>query len=75
MFEDSIYIFQAPQPADPWDGILNTTYLDVSCYQGGLESDSEDCLFVNVYTPTVSIFVGNLKTNGFILCYFIVTCR
>ncbi|XP_063925261.1 juvenile hormone esterase-like [Zophobas morio] len=45
--------FKAPQPADPWDGILNTTYLDVSCYQGGLESDSEDCLFVNVYTPTL----------------------
>ncbi|KAJ3652282.1 hypothetical protein Zmor_018260 [Zophobas morio] len=45
--------FKAPQPADSWDGVLNTTYLDASCYQGGLESDSEDCLFVNVYTPTL----------------------
>ena len=71
-----VYIFQAPQPADSWDGVLNTTYLDASCYQGGLESDSEDCLFVNVYTPTVGTFQDfNLTTNGFILCYFIVTCR
>ncbi|KAJ3652281.1 hypothetical protein Zmor_018259 [Zophobas morio] len=47
--------FKAPQPAQTWDGVLNTTYLDVSCYQqqGDLSSDSEDCLFVNVYTPTL----------------------
>ncbi|KAJ3652283.1 hypothetical protein Zmor_018261 [Zophobas morio] len=48
-------IFTAPQPPQSWDGVLNTTYLDVSCYQqqDDLSSDSEDCLFVNVYTPTL----------------------
>ncbi|KAJ3652347.1 hypothetical protein Zmor_018322 [Zophobas morio] len=47
--------FKAPQPAQPWEGVLNTTYLDTSCYQqqGEWPSDSEDCLFVNVYTPAL----------------------
>ncbi|KAJ3620290.1 hypothetical protein MTP99_004255 [Tenebrio molitor] len=44
--------FKAPQPAQNWDGTLNATYLDVSCFQSRQnESDSEDCLFVNVFTP------------------------
>ncbi|KAJ3652286.1 hypothetical protein Zmor_018264 [Zophobas morio] len=45
--------FKAPQPAQKWDGILNTTSIDVSCYQLQINqpSDSEDCLFLNVHTP------------------------
>ncbi|KAJ3652285.1 hypothetical protein Zmor_018263 [Zophobas morio] len=55
--------FKAPQPAEPWEGVLNTTYLDVSCYQqiGDFESDSEDCLFVNVYTPTLPVDNENVS--------------
>ena len=63
-------IFQAPQPAQTWDGVLNTTYLDVSCYQqqGDLSSDSEDCLFVNVYTPTVCTFyTSSVKADDLVL--------
>ncbi|KAJ3652288.1 hypothetical protein Zmor_018266 [Zophobas morio] len=45
--------FKAPQPAQNWDGILNATFLATSCYQLQINqvSDSEDCLFINVYTP------------------------
>ncbi|XP_063925259.1 carboxylic ester hydrolase-like [Zophobas morio] len=45
--------FKAPQPAQKWDGILNTTSIDVSCHQIQINqaSDSEDCLFLNVHTP------------------------
>jgi carboxylesterase type B len=44
--------FKAPQPAQNWNGTLNATHLDVSCIQLPTNaSDSEDCLFINVFTP------------------------
>ncbi|RZC33822.1 COesterase and/or Abhydrolase 3 domain containing protein, partial [Asbolus verrucosus] len=45
--------FKAPIPAKNWEGILNTTHLDITCYQQGIDVDyeSEDCLFINVFTP------------------------
>ncbi|RZC41050.1 COesterase domain containing protein [Asbolus verrucosus] len=45
--------FKAPLPSANWDGILNTTSIDVSCHQQNPVSnnaESEDCLFINVYT-------------------------
>lgn len=51
--------FQAPQPAQHWDGILDTTRIDISCLQLQIDDQpqSEDCLYVNVFTPQVVIYV------------------
>ncbi|KAJ3652642.1 hypothetical protein Zmor_018589 [Zophobas morio] len=45
--------FKPPQPHDSWDGILNTTSLNTTCFQTSRDVDvqSEDCLYINVYTP------------------------
>ncbi|XP_057653317.1 venom carboxylesterase-6-like [Diorhabda carinulata] len=51
--------FNEPQPAEPWEGILDATNNTKVCYQvtngfniPNLETvQTEDCLFVNVYTP------------------------
>ncbi|RZC41742.1 COesterase and/or Abhydrolase 3 domain containing protein, partial [Asbolus verrucosus] len=45
--------FKPPQPPQNWDGILNTTNIDVICYQttSNSSTESEDCLFINVFTP------------------------
>ncbi|XP_056647295.1 juvenile hormone esterase-like [Diorhabda sublineata] len=47
--------FQLPKPPEPWSGILDTTNNTKICYQytkkyANLEI-SEDCLYINVYTP------------------------
>ncbi|KAJ8923391.1 hypothetical protein NQ315_001949 [Exocentrus adspersus] len=49
--------FQAPAELERWQGVLNATKNTKVCYQGssfkkvkGLE-ESEDCLYLNVYTP------------------------
>ena len=53
-------MLQAPQPPEPWEGILNTTHLDISCYNMKMMmrampgvDQSEDCLYLNVATPKV----------------------
>ncbi|HMI89126.1 MAG TPA: carboxylesterase/lipase family protein [Polyangiaceae bacterium] len=48
--------FAAPQPADGWQGVRDTTMFGPSCMQaasavGGASTRSEDCLSLNVYTP------------------------
>jgi hypothetical protein len=50
---------QAPQPAEPWEGIRDalkegdvapqTGVFQFRCYAG-----NEDCLFINVFTPKVT---------------------
>ncbi|XP_063924119.1 juvenile hormone esterase-like [Zophobas morio] len=53
--------FKSPQPPENWDGVLNTTTLDVMCIQIGGSgpvpgvSASEDCLYLNVFLPTISL--------------------
>nr|ACU00116.1 carboxylesterase [Holotrichia oblita] len=44
--------FKEPEPADKWDDILDATVDLPKCSQGlDLISTSEDCLYLNVYTP------------------------
>jgi para-nitrobenzyl esterase len=45
--------FQAPIPARPWTGIADATRFAASCPQrgGGHAPHSEDCLFLNIWTP------------------------
>ncbi|XP_063381518.1 juvenile hormone esterase-like [Cydia fagiglandana] len=48
--------FRAPQPPEPWEGIRSATQFGPICYQVDPLTDptpkgSEDCLYLNVYTP------------------------
>ncbi|CAG9765017.1 unnamed protein product [Ceutorhynchus assimilis] len=47
--------FQAPQPAQNWTGILNATKDSRICFQLNSDSpkESEDCLYINVFTPVL----------------------
>lgn len=51
--------WQAPQPVEPWSGVLDATEFGGSCVQGtgwdpGYDKPtlSEDCLYLNVYRPS-----------------------
>jgi hypothetical protein len=52
---------QSPQAAGPWDGVLDATRTAPKCIQRNIfifeeeVSGEEDCLYLNVYTPQVSI--------------------
>ncbi|XP_018563677.1 cholinesterase 1 [Anoplophora glabripennis] len=51
--------FQPPIASAKWDGVLNTTKNEKICYQSGqyyVDPDliqTEDCLYLNVYTPLI----------------------
>jgi len=52
--------WRAPRPAARWTGIRNANWIGPACAQTGniatgviATSTSEDCLYLNVYTPTV----------------------
>ena len=56
-----IYSVQPPEKAGPWKGVLIATVFpsnDEKCIQldkvTKMVEGSEDCLYLNVYTPTVS---------------------
>lgn len=53
--------WQAPQPVAPWNGVRKATDFGPRCMQGRIFSDmvfrdemSEDCLYLNVWTPAKS---------------------
>lgn len=50
-------IFQAPVPPDSWEGVLDTVKYDKVCFAVSGDSDlqTEDCLYLNVYTPIVNM--------------------
>ncbi|CAG9828981.1 unnamed protein product [Diabrotica balteata] len=58
--------FREPQPADSWNDVFDATKNTKVCYQvwnwfGSLEDiETEDCLFLNVYTPKKPVHEKNL---------------
>ncbi|WP_163714275.1 carboxylesterase/lipase family protein [Mangrovibacterium lignilyticum] len=45
--------FQPPLPPDNWNGIADATEYGANAPQGNGENTSEDCLFLNVWTPAL----------------------
>ncbi|KAF5288890.1 hypothetical protein FQA39_LY03769 [Lamprigera yunnana] len=52
--------FKEPQPPEPWSGVLNASVNHAMCLQVNIFSlntvatGDENCLFLNVYTPSIS---------------------
>ena len=47
--------WKAPQPVEPWDTILQTTQYAAGPIQGAPSPEySEDCLYLNIWTPAKS---------------------
>jgi hypothetical protein len=64
-------IFQAPQPAEPWEGIRDALVEGGVAPQTGIFVNNtyggdEDCLFINVFTPKVTDWSSSqLEKNAF----------
>lgn len=65
-------MIQDPHPVEPWSGVLNATEETKICYQllSDSEKENEDCLYLNVYTPAVSLIKYSLNnvTDNFFHC-------
>lgn len=80
LFQDFNFFFQAPQPAKPWDGVLDATSPSPFCYQKaflmsqtGMQGQ-EDCLYINVFTPNVGKNYKQLyKINWNFFLYYIIS--
>lgn len=57
-------MLQSPVENDRWDGIRDATKDGSVCtFSSDPVQGSEDCLFVNVYSPSVSFLFISLYTN------------
>jgi carboxylesterase type B len=68
-------VLQPPGPQEPWDGIYNATKAGNRCPQVTIDfgnnstdkfdytkaSDTEDCLYISIYTPAVKVFIITKK--------------
>ncbi|XP_063233546.1 esterase FE4-like [Bacillus rossius redtenbacheri] len=50
--------FRAPEDPEPWSGVRNATVHGPTC-QVGTEGGSENCLFINVFTPQLATTGSN----------------
>ncbi|KAJ8924196.1 hypothetical protein NQ315_006987 [Exocentrus adspersus] len=46
--------FEAPLPAEKWDGVLAVQEDERKCVQEFTGEGSEDCLYINVFTPEIN---------------------
>ncbi|CAG9769688.1 unnamed protein product [Ceutorhynchus assimilis] len=55
--------FQAPEEAEPWEGIVNATQDPNKCFQvnSDSETENEDCLYINVFTPALDLAKSTKK--------------
>lgn len=61
------FLLQPPVPADPWTGVRNASVVAKMCPQypehTQVYTGTEDCLYVDVYTPSVSKPLFNRPPN------------
>uniref|UniRef100_A0AAR5PTD0 Carboxylic ester hydrolase n=1 Tax=Dendroctonus ponderosae TaxID=77166 RepID=A0AAR5PTD0_DENPD len=52
--------FQPPQPVEAWEDVFDATEKKGICFQvpGDFDLETEDCLFLNLYTPAVNASAG-----------------
>lgn len=48
-----------PEPPTPWTGVIDGTVFAPPCVQLSTGQGAEDCLFLDIYSPSAAVAVGN----------------